>query len=406
MQLTEILLSPDIKYCLESSNIPPTDIDSWLFYIIGQTEKNAAPKLLICSTDLTTRKNIRKLIKDSKIMERYPVIGLGVAPVLPDRHVVRKLSREAIEAILPPLCNTDGAVLAYEPEPMPRKWIFIVNPHDLSLQKATAGPIILHDGKCYQLTAAHAFPHTRGLNSSSDQQIAEDDCDFDGMSDADESQYDEMTRKGSAAPGEIDSDKSSFMASLEAASDEKHSISESSTNDIRLSVDSSGDNPSSDEIDVSQLQYFGRLFSSPLTKTNPSLDDALLETSKTVESSEKSFTSIRALFLTAPLALSIGKIGSDDIDIIATTSRQGRIEGKLTATPFYSRLPEQRTFQQYYPVRLTEPLKRGYCGTPVFGKYNNHFYGHIVSGSPETPIAYIVPAEQILRHIQACFGLS
>ncbi|KAF5974752.1 peptidase (PNG1) [Fusarium bulbicola] len=85
-------LSPDIKRCLETSSIPPADIVSWSIYMVGHTEENAAPKILICSTDSKTRKKMRKLIRDSKIMDKYPGIGLGDVSALPDRPVIRELS--------------------------------------------------------------------------------------------------------------------------------------------------------------------------------------------------------------------------------------------------------------------------------------------------------------------------
>ncbi|KAG5805493.1 hypothetical protein H9Q71_009938 [Fusarium xylarioides] len=204
--------------------------------MIGHNERDAAPKLLICSTDAKTRKNIRQLIKDSRIMDKYPGIGLGDVSALPDRPVIRELSREAIEALLPFGCGMDGAVLADGSEPALGKRIFVVNPYDFSLRPATAGPIILQDGKCYQLTVAHAFRYTRELDPSG-QQMAEDYCDFDGMSDTerdDGSQYVEMTRKGSVTPGDIDSDKASFMASLDAFSGDKRSSSRSESPYIQL----------------------------------------------------------------------------------------------------------------------------------------------------------------------------
>jgi hypothetical protein len=376
--------------------------------MIGHNESNASPKILICSTDSKTRKDIRKLIKDSKIMERYPGIGLGDVSALPDRHVIRELSREAIEAILPPGCGIDGAVLAYGSRPVLGKRIFIVNPHDFSLRPTTAGPIILRDGRCYQLAVAHAFRHTRDLGHSSGQQTAEDDCDFDGMSDVDESEYDEITRKGSATPGEIDSDKASFMASLDAVSSEKHSSSRSesppsdhldSGNNPQPSIESTEDNPVCDESDVSQLQYFGKLISSSLTGNNPSLDYALIEITSMGELE-------RFSLIASSLVWSIGEIWSDDIDIVATTWRQDRIKGRLTATPSYIRLPEQHTFQQVYPVRLGKPLNDGDCGTPVFCEFGFRFYGHIVAGGPGTGIAYIVPAREISRDMQNRLGFG
>ncbi|RBQ66579.1 hypothetical protein FVER14953_11619 [Fusarium verticillioides] len=345
-------------------------------------------------------------------MEKYPGIELGDVSSLPDRPVIRELSREAIEALLPFGCIRDGAVLADGSEPALGKRIFVVNPYDFSLRPATTGPIILQDGKCYQLTVAHAFRYTRELDHSSGQQMAEDDCDFDGMSDTerdDGSQYDEMTRKGSVTPGDIDSDKASFMASLDASSGDKRSSSRSespssdhldSGHDPRQSVESLKDNAGPGEIDVSQLQFYGRLVLSSLTGRNPSLDYALIETSRMPEDTEK------PSMITGSLISSIGEIESDDISIVTRTSPHCRVEGRITATPSYIRLPEQHAFQQVYPVRLGTPLHDGDCGTAVFGKDDNRFYGHIVAGSPGTSITYLVPAGEISKDIQARLGFG
>ncbi|KAF5643226.1 hypothetical protein F52700_2942 [Fusarium sp. NRRL 52700] len=403
-------LSPDIKDFLETSSIPPTDIVSWSIYMIGHNERNAAPKLLICSTDAKTRKTIRQLIKDSRIMDKHPGIGLGDVSALPDRPVIRELSREAIEALLPLGCGIDGAVLADESEPALGKRIFVVNPHDFSLRPATAGPVILYGDKCYQLTVAHAFRHTREFDQS-DQQMTEDDCDFDGMSDTErdyESQYDEITSKGSATPGEIDSDKASFEASLDAFSGEKHSSSSSDSpssdhlnggND-RMSVEFPEESPVSGEVDVSQLRFFGSLVLSSRAGSVPSLDYALIETSRMLENMDKSS------MITGTLVSSIGEIESEDISIVAMTSPHCRVEGRLTATPSYIRLPEQRAFQQVYPIRLGKPLQDGDCGTAVFGRDDDQFYGQIVAGGLGTSIAYLVPAGDISRDIQARLGFG
>ncbi|KAG4256823.1 hypothetical protein FPRO03_03833 [Fusarium proliferatum] len=404
-------LSPDIKDFLETSSIPPTDIVSWSIYMVGHNERNAAPKLLICSTDSKTRKNIRQLIKESRIMDKYPGIGLGDVSALPDRPIIRELSREAIEALLPFGCDIDGAVLADGSEPALGKRIFVVNPHDFSLRPVTAGPIILQDSRCYQLTVAHAFRHTREADHSSGQQMSEDDCDFDGMSDDerdDESQYDEITSKGSATPGEIDSDEASFEASLDALSRERHSSSRSespssdhlgSRHDSRLSVEPPEDNPRFGEFDVSRLEYFGKLVLSSLKGSNPSLDYALIETSRKPETVEKSV-------ITASMVSNIGEIESHDISIVATTWPYYRVQGQLTATPSYIRLPEHCTFQEVYPVRLGKLLQDGDCGTAVFSKDDNRFYGHIVAGSPGTSFAYVVPAGEISRDVQARLGFG
>ncbi|KAG9499206.1 hypothetical protein J7337_010025 [Fusarium musae] len=405
-------LSPDIKDFLETSGIPPSDVVSWSIYMIGHNESNAAPKLLICSTDAKTRKNIRQLIKDSKIMDKYPGIGIGDVSALPDRPVIKELSREAIEALLPFGCDVDGAVVADGSEPALGKRIFIVNPNDFSLRPATTGPIILQDDRCYQLTVAHVFRHKRELDRLSSQQMAEDDCDFEGMSDDEgdeENQRDEITSKGSATSGEIDSDKASFEASLDAFSLDKHPSSSSeglssdhldSGNDPPLSVEAPEENPGFGEIDVSQLQFFGRLVLSSLTGSNPSLDYALIETSRIPEDAQKSST------VTDSVVSNIGEIESDDIRIVAMLWPYCTVEGRLTATPSYIRLPGQRTFQEVYPIRLVKPLRDGDCGAAVYVKADNRFYGHIVAGGPGTSIAYVVLAGEISRDIQARSGFG
>ena len=46
-------------------------------YMIGRTEDSAAPKILICSADIMARKEVRRAIMGSGIMNSYPAIGLG-----------------------------------------------------------------------------------------------------------------------------------------------------------------------------------------------------------------------------------------------------------------------------------------------------------------------------------------
>ncbi|KAM5342764.1 hypothetical protein ACJ41O_013730 [Fusarium nematophilum] len=195
-------------------------------------------------------------------------------------------TREVIQALLPPGCDADGAVVAEGSEPSLGKRIFIVNPNDFSLRPVTAGPVILQR---YQLTVAHAFQHNSEPGQSFDQGAAEeDDCDFDGMSDDegdDESQDNEMTRRGSVTPDGMDSDKGSFTAKLDMLSSgegsdigSKGPSSDHSNNEhgSQHSVEFVPDNSNRHDLDVSLLQFFGKLALSSLTGSNPSLDYALI----------------------------------------------------------------------------------------------------------------------------------
>src|SRR6266536_2490339 len=42
-------------------------------YMIGRTEETASPKILICSMDVTARKEVRRAIMGSGIMNNYPL---------------------------------------------------------------------------------------------------------------------------------------------------------------------------------------------------------------------------------------------------------------------------------------------------------------------------------------------
>lgn len=79
--------------------------------MIDRTVETAAPKLLIRCKNVKTRKHVRYLIKDSKIMEKHSGVRLEDVSPLADRHVIRDPSREVIQALPPPGCNADGAVV-------------------------------------------------------------------------------------------------------------------------------------------------------------------------------------------------------------------------------------------------------------------------------------------------------
>ncbi|KAK2616512.1 Protein png1 [Conoideocrella luteorostrata] len=85
-----------------------------------------------------------------------------------------------------------------------------------------AGPVIPRNGSYYQLTVAHVFQrNNEPLQLQIYGAMEAGDCDFDGMSDDDgdkEGMDDEITRRGSATPEWIDSDKDSFTAKLDPPS--------------------------------------------------------------------------------------------------------------------------------------------------------------------------------------------
>ncbi|SPJ78355.1 uncharacterized protein FTOL_06744 [Fusarium torulosum] len=390
-------LSTEIKEYLEASTISTCDIISWSMYMIGRTPDKAAPKVLICSTNSKVRKSIRKSIEYSGIMEKYPGVGLGDTSTLPDRHVIRLLSREAIEALVHENCEPEFAVLVEKTKPRFRKLLgsekiadgrraFVINPVDYSLRPITTGPAISAHGRTYLLTAAHGFVTVSNPSKIEKQVLGElDDCDFDGMSDGedgvDQDTLQLETARGSAF--KILSMINPFSKS------EPSGVREGSLGDTDGEY-----NQESYEVDVSNLEFYGRLALSSATGSRPSLDYALIE-QKSILSPEGQLGLYQITLRDAV------RIGPEDADIIAYLGESGQVEGELTATPTYMHLPGWRQFQEVYPVRLkSHQFSVGDSGAGVFNRYNERFYGHIVAGGPGTNIAYIVPAVSTLADIQ------
>lgn len=389
-------LSTEIKEYLEATTISTCDIISWSVYMIGRTPDKAAPKVLFCSTNSQVRKSIRKSIEYSGIMKNYPGVGLGDTATLPDRHVIRLLSSEAIEAIIDGYCEPEFAVLVEKNKPKSQKLsafnriadgrrAFVINPVDYSLRPITTGPAIEAHGRIYLLTAAHGFV-TDSNTSKAEKQVLEelDDCDFDGMSDG-EDDFDEPTLVNL---GSEKSSTSKISAMLPP-------FSRSKPSEVRGPLKGT-EEPC--EIDVSSLEFYGTLALSSTTGNRPTLDYALIEPRNMlrIEAQTELYTITRR---------DTEMIGPDDTDVIVFLGESGQVEGKLTATPTYLCLPGWQKFQEVYPLRLeSHQFFVGDSGASVYHRYNQRFFGHIVAGGPGTNVAYVVPAVSTLADIQVRLG--
>jgi len=395
-------LSAEIKEYLEASTISTCDIISWSMYMIGRTPETAAPKVLICSINSKIRRSIRKSIEYSGIMDKYPGIGLGDTSTLPDRHVIRLLSRETIKTLLLlRKCEPELAVLVESTGPQSqdppksgkkinKRRAFVVDPADYSLRPITLGPIITAGGKSYLLTAAHAFSMKGNPSESKSQyQEAFDDCSFDGMSDDEDD--------GNLNTLETETSRS-FTSQLFAminlfSNPEPPSVQAGPLNDNQIELDHE-----TPEVDVSRLRFYGKLALTSATGNRPSLDYALIE-----EKGKDHPAAYRIGDLEPPPipVNEVERIGYGDAKVVAYLGESGEVQGDLTATPTYMFFPGWRRFQEVYPVRLhNHQFHAGDSGAGVFG-YDGMFFGHIVAGGPGTNIAYIVPAIDTMANIDA-----
>ncbi|KAF1993617.1 hypothetical protein P154DRAFT_410832, partial [Amniculicola lignicola CBS 123094] len=82
----------------------------------------------------------------------------------------------------------------------------------------------------------------------------------------------------------------------------------------------------------------------------------------------------------------------------------GRVEGWLSQTPSYMRLPNSGIYQEVYTVCLETILQKGDSGSWVVGLESGLLHGHIVAGSPGSGMAYIIPSDQVFDDIQRRLG--
>jgi hypothetical protein len=66
--------------------------------------------------------------------------------------------------------------------------------------------------------------------------------------------------------------------------------------------------------------------------------------------------------------------------------------------------PGTKGIQDVWTVRFDGPLAKGDCGSLVIDANNGQIYGHIIAGSPQSGVAYIIPAFQVYERIQQHFN--
>lgn len=414
-------LGKEIKDYLECCSNPVQQTVTWSIYIIGRNRDSVAPTVIFSCSEPKPRKEVRRMIDESGILNKYPGIETGDSSSPPDcENLVPLASGDIMQnALLPPITTkkVDRSIL---PDNSFARSIFIMNYDGGShpLRKSTAGGIVCFKDRVFYFTAAHPFAEATSLKPADPENLAFE-CDFDGQSDMNSEDDDDVdidiTSRGSLTPDDAreqyglslddDSDVSTRAASLTSIHGTKqtpphfsNSIGEpSSTTRDKGIPPQPLDGP----------MFFEVAGDPALTSSNgpnPSLDYAL------IEAKDPDFPFIREAFLYSESVgsrlrcLQKANTKSNDVDIVTTTSSSGVLRGKLSGTPSYMRLPNSETFQAMFLVRLNGRLADGDCGSWVFDNETGDFYGHIVAGSPEAGSAYIIPASQVLEELQRRLG--
>ena len=82
------------------------------------------------------------------------------------------------------------------------------------------------------------------------------------------------------------------------------------------------------------------------------------------------------------------------------------LEGTISGTPSYATTPGSNRIQELWTVNLKGSLMAGDCGSWIVDEQNHELFGHIISGSPTSGVAYIVPTYQLIEDAKATYEVN
>jgi hypothetical protein len=277
-----------------------------------------------------------------------------------------------------------------------------------TFRTATVGGVIRHQSLYFAITVAHALDgsdtYTRTKANERIPFEFELDDDYKDTEDI------EIRSTGSASPESRDLGSSTTSltrtssASSEATEEsvtpssasgmirgsgfQEHKSANSSMTAVATSSSNSKD----------ELRSLGDYLISSTSGPRPTLDYCLVE----INQSE-----IHKLFKVEerPLARSIARNGPRDVNVMAMTGFGGNLKGRLSGTPSFLMLPGSNSAQEVWSVRHNGELVSGDCGAWVVDAAGNgELFGHIVGGSPDLGVAYIIPACYVFDDLQERFA--
>jgi hypothetical protein len=419
----------EIREYLEKYSDPVSDEVTWTMYMIGRTKEASEPMIMFCGRDIKCRKYVKKTVKESGILERYPGVKLGDALRPPDFDQLVQLaglSYRDIDDIDEWLAHShsDDVELSQDlymnrvafgskSEHTSGKKLTIPfydsNRNLVSIRHATGGGIVHAANRYFYLTAGHAF--VEGIDSSPPRESAgADDYEFD-LSEADDSDDDkslmDTTSRRSMTPDiddSITSDDSTPSGNVQSNSAElAHELGlVPSLLEGRLPPFTSRSSIEKLEQSLDGLVAIGKLLQQPSTAAGKSeLDYSLIEIFSHVMTPLLEDDTPQKLALSGNLMTKLA-----DTTVTSITASAGIIRGMLSGTPTYQIVAGSQSTRELWTVRFSGTLSAGDCGSWVVDEESGDLIGHIVAGSPPSGVAYIGPACNVFADAKMKFHLE
>ncbi|KAM7216960.1 hypothetical protein V8F06_007599 [Rhypophila decipiens] len=372
-------------------------------YMVGASRSRAKPTLMFVSGDAKVRKDAFNTIKQSKILDAYPGFALAHIPLEAEYENFQQLAGVKGETRIDQTTTTDNSptvsVLTNRNSGNSGRRLYFSDEIDGKNREraATAGGIVSFHGRPMFLTVCHAASDTHGPDRQ--KQADEDDKgEITGFSELElgsQESGDEnlvvVTSRGSESP------KSSL-----SSADETSSVFSSPAESAESPRESTQQKPP--EPAPRYPQTFGKTTAQAghVVLSSSEWDCLLVSVHWTLlpDASLGQNTSQSELpWIPLESYSAMIEPEAQDTRITTTTPDGGTIGGILSGTPSFVRLPFFTKFKQIYTATFDKPLAPGDCGCWVRDATTGKLFGHVISGSPTTGLATIIPASRLFPYL-------
>lgn len=169
-RVSHLSLAGEIKDYLEKHGEVISATVIWSAYMIGKCKRSANPTVFFCSHNADARSSVRRQIKSSGLLARYPAFRTAESnrpPHLEDLQQLAKIDSSSSEPSTPRYrcCNATSRSIKTQ-----------LNSSHSRFSFATIGAVMEVDSVLYFSTVAHAFG---GENVWKQQQASDFECDLD-----------------------------------------------------------------------------------------------------------------------------------------------------------------------------------------------------------------------------------
>ncbi|RDW91018.1 hypothetical protein BP5796_02183 [Coleophoma crateriformis] len=406
-----LLIAAEIKDHLDKNSDPVSQAVTWSIYMIGRTRETATPRLMFCCQDSKSRKSVRKTVEESGILDRYPGVKVGDSSRPPDFDQLVPLASNPAGIPDSHAGHVRDKVVYYVPSrnAFGAQLFWKDNSSEVSAwRKATGGGLVRLGDRLFYLTVEHIF--TDFIKTFSHDPV-DDEFEFDiGQDDVHEETTDlsETTSKGSITPETVEYASSDdtgppYEVLTNPASQSIYNrhvkSSELASEPINTIFNTLPTSKVIPQYTLGTLEVLGNVVLLASEGCRPGLDYALVQ----VNSPELHTNNLLQLAsnMEGLYPERVGRMQPRNTDVIcATGSAEAALEGVLSGTPTFMKLPSSNTIQEVWTVKLNGILAIGDCGSWVIDIESGDLLGHIAYGSPITGVAYIIPAYKIFEDIK------